>query len=159
TKSDRLQIEWVGERRDAKDGTAFNGAQISAVGKSDSFDVVVLTVGFGVERDTTQSYWRNETIGQPSLDQPRRAYLVSGQGDGAMIDLLRLRISEFRQDRILDQLFRGKARLVSALKILNEKYGKKIRTSGLFNALEALEEDATCSAEFEQVCEGLTRRL
>ena len=38
---------------------------MNALGKSDDFDFVVLAIGFGLERDCTQSYWRNELYGQP----------------------------------------------------------------------------------------------
>jgi hypothetical protein len=129
------------------------------VGASDTFDVVILAIGFGLERDGAQSYWRNETIGQPSLDQPRHTYLVSGQGDGAMIDLLRLRVSQFRQDRILDEFFRDKNCLLGAIRNLQNTYAKKIPKPGLFNALEALAKNQSCSGEFNQVCKELARRL
>jgi hypothetical protein len=126
--SPHLQIEWVGEERNPSDGTS--KAQMRAVGSSESFDVVVLAVGFGPERDGATSYWRNENLGQSSLDQPRRSYLVSGQGDGAMIDLLRLRISQYRQDRILDELFFGKNSLLTSIKSLHKNYGKDIHIGG-----------------------------
>jgi hypothetical protein len=155
-RTDRLQIEWVGERRDPSDGTS--DPQMSAVGSSESFDAVILAVGFGPERDAASSYWRNETLGQPSLDQPRRPYLVSGQGDGAMIDLLRLRISQFRQDRILDELFLSKNALRDQIKALYKKYVTDIHSTGLFDDLEKLASSA-CSAEFAQVLEELRRRL
>jgi hypothetical protein len=108
---DKAKIEWVGERRTPEDGTGFNKTE-GAVGLSSTFDFVVMAVGFGLEIDNPSSYWRNETFGQPSLSSPRRTFLVSGQGDGAMIDLLRLRISQYRQDRILDELFEGKRELL-----------------------------------------------
>jgi hypothetical protein len=155
---DGLQIAWVGESRDPTDGTTLKGAG-AAIGNSATFDVVILAVGFGLERDDALSYWRNETVGQPSLDQPRRAYLVSGQGDGAMIDLLRLRISQYRQDRFLEELFRGKHSLLEAIKKIHEQYSSNIHKSGLFNALELLAGDADHEGEFGEVCKDLTKRL
>jgi hypothetical protein len=104
------QVEWVGERRDFKDGALPKYS--STRGNSDRFDIVILAVDFGVETGDP-SYWRNETFGQPSLNRPRATYLVSGQGDGAMIDLFRLRISQFRQDRILEEMFGDKPKLLS----------------------------------------------
>jgi hypothetical protein len=88
----QVRIEWVGERRDPRDARSL-GDDVPASGSTDTFDAVILTVGFGIEKHEVTSYWRNDETGQPSLDRPRRTYLVSGQGDGAMIDLLRLRIS------------------------------------------------------------------
>jgi hypothetical protein len=158
--SDRLQIEWVGESRDPSDGTSTGDPQMTAVGSSEGFDVVILAVGFGFERDGASSYWRNETLGQPSLDQPRRTYLVSGQGDGAMIDLLRLRISKFRQDRILDELFLDKNALLMKVKELHDKYTKDTDISGLFDDLENLAKPtAVCHYEFTAVLDELRRRL
>ena len=151
-----LQIEWVGERRDASDATTLEGL---AVGASEKFDIVILAVGFGLERDDALSYWRNEVLGQPSLDQPRRTYLVSGQGDGAMIDLLRLRISQYRQDRILEELFEGKEVLLQAVKGLYNDYAADVHKTGLFSSLEALVGDSRYEKEYHAVRSELTRRL
>jgi hypothetical protein len=153
-----LQIEWVGERRDPTDGTTLKEAG-TAIGKSATFDIVILAVGFGLERDDARSYWRNETVGQPSLDQPRRTYLVSGQGDGAMIDLLRLRISQYRQDRFLEELFRGKPRLLESIKKIHEDYASNVHKLGLFDALELLAGNTDHEREFDEVRKELSRRL
>jgi hypothetical protein len=155
-----LRIEWVGEERDPKDSTMADDAQKKAVGASDKFDLVILAVGFGLERDGALSYWRNETLGQPSLDQPRKTFLVSGQGDGAMIDLLRLRISQYRQDRILDELFSGKPNLLTAIEKLNARFGSNRQRSGLFRAFEAMSKpNNTVGIEFGNACDELRRRL
>jgi hypothetical protein len=74
-------------------------------GSIDQFDHVILAIGFGLENEYRPSYWRNETLAQPHLVHARETYIVSGGGDSAMIDLLRLRIAHFRQDRILSELF------------------------------------------------------
>jgi len=156
--SAKLRIEWVGERREVKDATIPKDVQSVAVGSSADFDVVIMAVGFGLEtHDDTMSYWRNEMIGQPSLDQPRRMYLVSGQGDGAMIDLLRLRISQFRQDRILDDLFDGKDALRIGIDKIYAEH-QKDRELDLFKAFESLADEPT-SSQFHEVREKLTQRL
>src|SRR3546814_7951391 len=87
--SSRLKLEWVGERRTATDGTTFQDSTPSSVGLSDNFDLVILAIGFEVEREGALSYWRNETIGQPSLDHTRRPFLFSGQGEGRWIEVLK----------------------------------------------------------------------
>ena len=71
----------------------------------------MLAAGFGVETKAAQcqtnSYWRNEQLGQPRLDGKHQTFLVSGFGDGALIDLCRLTIEQYRQDTILYELFSG----------------------------------------------------
>ncbi len=67
------------------------------------FDVVILACGFGTEAPTLGaplvSYWRNEDIDQPELGGDRTRYLVSGNGDGGLVDALRVRVDGFRPDR------------------------------------------------------------
>jgi hypothetical protein len=151
----QARIEWVGEERHPTDGrTRGEGA---AQGMSDVYDAVILSVGFGLEAGQP-SYWRNETLGQPSLEEARRTYLLSGQGDGAMIDLLRIRISQFRQDRILDELFVGRDSLLEQLRELRKEFLRD--ETGLFEKFEAL---ACSSSAFKQdmaaVISELSHRL
>ncbi|WP_166301153.1 NAD(P)-binding protein [Bradyrhizobium sp. 2S1] len=155
----KLRLEWVGERRDPRDGGILDDAQTSAIGASEDFDHIVLAVGFGLERGGTTSYWRNEELGQPSLKEPRKTYMVSGGGDGGMIDLLRLRVSYFRQDRILDQLFAARTALMTAMERLASRQRRR-RPPALFNEFEALYagEDQT-GLEFKQACDDLRARL
>jgi hypothetical protein len=156
--ANQLRIEWMGEERNPADGT-MSSDRVS-VGKSESFDLVVLATGYGLERDGATSYWRNEVIGQPALDKPRQTYLVSGQGDGAFIDLLRIKISQYRQDRILDELFSGKAELKVALKALHRRFAIKHNPPNMFRLFEKL---AACSGvdgkQFRTACEQLRHRL
>ena len=87
-------------------------------GDSAVFDTVILTSGFGLETEIEQyptpSYWRNEQAAQPALDGTQTPFLVSGFGDGALVDLCRLTIERFRQDTIIYELFDSEARLVEA---------------------------------------------
>jgi hypothetical protein len=147
-----LTIEWVGDKR-LHDGSI---SKINAsVGATKVFDHVIMAVGFGLEKEKTLSYWRNDTLGQPSLAEPHRTYLVSGQGDGAMIDVLRLRISQYRQDRILDELIVQRRNLYEAVKRLHEKFPKP--RDGMFAAFESLEHEE--AREFGEVRQELTQRL
>lgn len=63
-------------------------------GRSEPFDCVVLCVGFGLERDLHPSYWRIDDFEQSVLEEGPRKYLVSGLGDGAIADVLRLRLGD-----------------------------------------------------------------
>ena len=77
-----------------------------------TFDVIILATGFGIETQPVDypslSYWRNDCLAQPILEQNKRTYVISGYGDGAVIDLCRLSLEHFRQDTILDDLFGDK---------------------------------------------------
>lgn len=156
SEAGKARVEWVGEKRNPQDGTTPSTGGM-AEGAAETFDIVVLAVGFGVET-AKASYWRNETFGQPSLNEPRRTYLVSGQGDGAMIDLLRIRISQFRQDRILEELFGDKPTLVEALRTLRQNFEKG--ENGLFEKFEAMMKDGSPhEPEMKEVTQRLNRRL
>lgn len=148
------QLEWVGEERNVKDGAWPQST--SAKGDSDRFDVVILAVGFGVETGDP-SYWRNENFGQPSLNRPRATYLVSGQGDGAMIDLFRVRISQFRQDRILEELFGDKPALIAELKKLKDLFRQDY--PAIYQRFEALNTGTSTAGQMAEVIAALGRRL
>ena len=151
----KLRIEWIGEKRRASTGTADGGGRGSATGERADFDAVILAVGFGLEVDSKLSYWRNDMIGQPNLEQPRSTFLLSGQGDGAMIDLLRLRISHYRQDRILWELFENSP----LLKAVSEIYQIHHLTNsgGIFEAFETL--DDLFPDEMTKIIQSLSERL
>jgi hypothetical protein len=145
----------VGEQREFRDGTS--KPDLSSVGSSEEFDIVVLAIGFGPEKENQLSYWRNESYAQPSLAERRTTFLISGQGDGAMIDLLRVRISQYRQDRILADLFGDKHALVKRLESLRER-----RDTGesLFRKLEELRNGSSlASKQMQAAQEGLAHRL
>lgn len=69
-------------------------------------DAVLLAVGFGVEEGSDalpmSSYWRNDDLDQPVLRRgpDRVRYLVSGNGDGGLIEVLRLRLRRFRLEEL-----------------------------------------------------------
>ncbi|MDH6291832.1 FAD-dependent oxidoreductase [Rhodococcus opacus] len=115
-----MTVEWIGEERDKRDPAIPATDRPVPVGDSQFFDMVILAVGFGLESGSRTSYWRNETLAQPHLGQARSTYIVSGSGDGAMIDVFRLRISHFRQDRILAELFAGHNALLGRLRSIHD---------------------------------------
>lgn len=155
----RSRLEWVGEQRAAATGGALDVLR-DAQGKSQEFDIVVLAVGFGLE-SSGSSYWRNEILGQPGLEHRRTPYMVSGQGDGALIDLLRLKISQFRQDRILAELFNGREALVGELRKLRQRFDDD-KTTPLYDAFHALagrRRGDPVREQFDAALAALTRRL
>ena len=96
----------------------------SSEGHAAEFDLIILAGGFGLELAekpfVTNSYWRNEQIAQPILNGTRQSYVVSGYGDGALVDLCRLSIARFRQDSVLYELF-GKREIEGEEAAIREK--------------------------------------
>ena len=151
------RIEWIGEPRNPLDGTTDEATSLSE-GSSRTYDLAVLAVGFGIEKDTN-SYWRNEVIGQPLLNQSRRTYLISGQGDGALIDLVRVRLSQYRQDRILEEVFFGKNNVMQRLSDVKRNAAAN-RSISLFKEFdEIFLYDEICASESAEVQNLITRRL
>jgi hypothetical protein len=63
-----------------------------------TYDCVILAVGFGEERSISGvpflSYWENDSLHQET-GRGKRSVLVTGCGDGGLIDALRLRVQNF----------------------------------------------------------------
>ncbi|HGM5579195.1 TPA: FAD-dependent oxidoreductase [Pseudomonas putida] len=93
------EVEWI---RDAN--VRAMGFPGSKVVNSDRrrFDHIIFASGFGIEQSSLHSYWRNEGHGQLHIDGLQRSYIISGLGDGAISDLLRLTTKHFRPDRVID---------------------------------------------------------
>ena len=146
-----LNIEWVGEKLNSFLRSAPSGFK-------EAFGSVIVAVGFGIEPKAQFPYWRNETFGQPRLDLGTRTYLVSGHGDGALVDLFRIRIARFRQDRILVDLFEGNPTLFKQLSEIKAKYDKTPNDPDrVFDDFEALAVNS--SSGFEQLLAALRMRL
>jgi hypothetical protein len=114
------EVEWVGEQ--FVDGST--SPQVR--GDKQKFDIIILAIGFGEECPSSKypvvSYWRNETHGQPDLSGRQQRYLISGTGDGGLIDLLRLRIADFREDQIGLQLAPEREPRYKAIQELRNAY-------------------------------------
>lgn len=74
------------------------------------FDLVILAVGFGTEENPFDlpwnSYWRVDPLDQSFLRQANEAphIVVVGNGDGALIEILRSCVQTFDQGAFLDQV-------------------------------------------------------
>ena len=75
---------------------------------SQEFDIVVLAIGFGIENrfalpgTETASYWRDAGVPGAEIDgNARPTFLVSGNGDGGLIDLIAAASATFRHDDII----------------------------------------------------------
>src|SRR5262249_24873856 len=70
-------------------------------------EVIIYSVGFGTEIGENERYWRNDRLGQTELDftgGARVRYVVSGTGDGGLVDVFRLTIRDFRHERIFSEM-------------------------------------------------------
>lgn len=78
-----------------------------------SYDVVIAAVGYGLEAEfpglSFRSYWHLDTLSQPTIrgHWPKR-WLVSGTGDGGLIDAVRLRLFDLDQRRLTTVLTGGR---------------------------------------------------
>jgi tetratricopeptide (TPR) repeat protein len=78
------------------------------------FEAVILAVGFGTERTLEgapfRAYWEDDNLERllHTSHTPKR-YLISGTGDGGLIDLLRVRLRDFRHERIIQRYLQGAA--------------------------------------------------
>ena len=81
-------------------------------GLLEKYDVVVLATGFGVERSyfgkngviPSRPYWRNDSLGQFNLNNEPHRYLISGNGDGAVSDVLRAIFIDYKPDELLSAI-------------------------------------------------------
>ncbi|MDX2105767.1 MAG: hypothetical protein SFY67_05135 [Candidatus Melainabacteria bacterium] len=74
----------------------------------EDFDLIIIASGFGVEEsrlaDHTVPYWRNEDYDQPILSGDPFKILVSGTGDGGLLDSIRASVENFRHADFLKWL-------------------------------------------------------
>src|SRR6267142_3805449 len=76
--------------------------------------VIILAIGFGLEPKTQyqDSYWTEDDIdGGFRKSSRKQKWLISGFGDGALTDLMRLCITHFRHGKIVD-VFRTESGIV-----------------------------------------------
>jgi hypothetical protein len=136
------EIAWVGHKAN-RTGAFFHLGR--PVGCAAFFDTIVLAAGFGLETQmpgySIESYWRNEQLAQPTLDGGQRRYLVSGFGDGALVDLCRLTIERFRQDTIVYELFEPD------LSKVEKELRKRDRKNNVFNLFKAIEDELLSHAK------------
>ncbi len=95
----------------------------------EAFDAIVFAFGYGVERSVrgakSKSYWRNDSLNQiePGVFAPAtQTCLISGTGDGGLIDLIRTKINGYNQGRLLHEFFDGEATLLRGLRTIREKW-------------------------------------
>ena len=79
-------------------------------GRSASFDVVVLCVGYGTDQPSGEfaqvnhSYWDPDVLDREMDGTEVREVLISGTGDGGLLDLFRARLRDFSPARYLAEV-------------------------------------------------------
>jgi hypothetical protein len=130
-------------------------------------DVIVYAVGFGTETGGNASYWRNDQLAQSELDftgASRVPYVISGFGDGALVDVFRLAINDFRHERIFRELFQQAdeaGSLTTALRVLQKNAPANSNLDGwLFDGFQQLEGDSRPAGQkLRQAMDHLRSRL
>ena len=110
------------------------------------YDVVIVAVGFGIEKKHTdvmfRSYWHLDTLAQPTIrgSWPRR-WLVSGTGDGGMIDAIRLVLFEVDQENLTNLLLGEKINKESKENVFQDLYEAEFEGE---NWIKELKEFRSC---------------
>lgn len=146
------RVEWVGTKGNLMQGHVVLG---QTSGASEQFDAIVIASGFGTEVSSgkidARSYWRNDTLGQPVLNGTKETFLISGFGDGAIVDLCRLTIERFRHGRILEDIWGNKVNQVED-RLRKKGFSAAVDGSDLRNAYNN-------SPEFSSIVSDITTRL
>jgi len=93
---------------------------------NESCNLVIFAVGYGIEKGIkgeALSYWRNDPYGQPILTDKEghtkhQEFIVSGVGDGGLVDLFRLSIRGFSFPSFLQFLMSQKTRYKKLVSVL-----------------------------------------
>ncbi len=111
----------------------------------DTVDCAVVTVGFGTERPwQSRPYWEPDGLDYRLTTSEPRIWVISGCGDGGLIDVLRLRFADFDYAEILSTLLDGPdskfvATRVSQIEADSKHYGAPDDRGGfLFNEYRKL---------------------
>jgi hypothetical protein len=76
---------------------------INKPASNEKVDCIIVAAGFGIETnyDGTRygSYWEQENLGESTKITGVKSYLISGCGDGGLIDALRLRLKKFNHEK------------------------------------------------------------
>jgi hypothetical protein len=115
------------------------------------FDVLILAVGFGVESpDRGFSYWSDDDLGASEHEKNRQRWLVSGIGDGALTDLMRLCIRDFQHAKVLAEVHETTRDQVGAHLLKAELEGKN-REAAFRQAAKQVDADLKKAIGFRSI--------
>jgi len=99
----------------------------------DEFDIVIVAGGLGVERTVNDlpltSYWRVDALAQPALARTSQRIIISGAGDGALIDILRATIRDFDHATFYEEVIQGLRDVQPSIDALEKKAWTKFLES------------------------------
>jgi len=135
---------------------------------SQTYDVVILAIGFGIEPrfaiplTDTASYWRDAGVPGADIDgNPRPTFLVSGNGDGGLIDLIASASSTFRHDDIVLGIAQraGVEQLRDALLSIDEHALAEEAAGREFDFIGAYERDIGAQVEAMGLVDDMLNRM
>ncbi len=102
--------------------------------ESGRFTAVILAVGFGIEKQQEGipfcSYWKNNGLDHRwrKSNRSKFHYLVSGTGDGGLVDLLRICLKDFQHERIVKEFLSDPslADVKAALRDIEDKFWEQM---------------------------------
>ncbi len=135
-------------------------------------DLVVLAIGFGLEPDKpvtgipAQTYWLDSGVPDGNVEgRPRLSVMVSGNGDGGLIDLIAAASRDFEHDTLIRMITRrpGIDRLYGPLAAV-DRLAKDAASRGLgFDFIAAYDEKVGDLADglglTEEIAQGLQRGI
>lgn len=135
---------------------------------SQEVDAVVLAIGFGIEpqfaipQTETASYWSDAGVpGAEIGGNPRPSFLVSGNGDGGLIDLIASASATFRHDDIVRGIAQraGVQALRNAFLEIDEQALAAEANGQGFNFIAAYDQAVGDQAEALGLVDDMQRRL
>jgi NAD(P)-binding Rossmann-like domain len=141
------------------------GARVPA---SQIYDVVILAIGFGIEPrfaiplTDTASYWLDAGVPGADIDgNPRPTFLISGNGDGGLIDLIASASSSFRHDDIVLGIAQraGVEQLRDALLAIDEQAMAEEAAGREFDFIGAYERDIGAQIEAMGLVDDMLNRM
>lgn len=142
---DYFNIRFIGKQ---------NGKDIKKATVTSNY--IIYCTGFGIEKgtesDKTHSYWRNDDYSQTIVND-RHKFFISGTGDGALVDLFRLKILGFSYDSFLIKYNSNKHEeaITSILKEIKKKWpsrDRKVKDWVLRNFEKINPDDLRCLYEY-----------
>jgi hypothetical protein len=135
---------------------AAKGNDITTAGYVEfTYDCVILAVGFGEERSIAGvpflSYWQNDSLHQET-GRGKQSVLVSGCGDGGLIDALRLRLLNFDHAEFVRRFLNvdGAQQLFDDLRRIETDLKPKTLSPDISSQFQASYETLKVPAEIEK---------